>query len=170
MNEEQRKWEFLRESPKRDAKTPEIISLARPLLDVASRSPWASWAFANLALALARDCVLYELDSDRVSREQIDGYTDPQGLADASYTRGIDDCDGKARFFVAICLAGSLDAEMVPRWRGERLAHVYGRVSCAGPRDRGAQWYLAETILRRARLGDVAEAVPKELETGKWLF
>lgn len=170
MNEEQRKWEFLKQAPSEDARTNPIVNIAQCLGHVAGRSPWPQWAFAKLAMAVARDCIQYQLDSDRVGREQIDGYTDPERSSDAALRRGYDDCDAKARLFVALCLAAGIAAEMVPRWKGERLAHVSGRAFVQGPGETGARWYPAETILARARLGDVAEAVPKELETGKWAF
>jgi len=170
FNDETRKWEFLRNAPARDAATPEISDLANYLQLVALRSPWPMWAFAKLAMAVARDCIQYQLDSDRVGREQIDGFTDPQGPADAPLRRGYDDCDAKARLFVALCLAKGIPAEMVPRWKDGRLAHVYGRAMLLGPNETVPRWYYAETILSRARLGEVAENVPKELETGKWAF
>jgi hypothetical protein len=169
-DEEQRKWKFLEQAPTNDAQTDEIRELCALIGAIARRSAHPEWCFCSLALALARDCIAYQLDTDRVGREQIDGYTDPQGPADLAFTRGVDDCDAKARFFVAICLAGGFQSEMVPRWKGEQLSHVYARVFCRGPSDQQKRWWFAETILRRARLGDVAEQVPKELETGNWLF
>jgi hypothetical protein len=169
-NDETRKWEFLKNAPVRDAATPEILEIAQPLWTVAKRSPWVHWAFAKLAMAVARDCIQYQLDSDRVGREQIDGLTDPQGPADTPLRRGYDDCDAKARLFVALCLSLGIPAEMVPRWKDGRLAHVYGRAMVTGPNEVLPRWYYAETILSRARLGEVAENVPKELETGKWAF
>lgn len=168
--EEQRKWEFLRDIPQRDAIDAQLRSIAQSLSFVAGASPWPQWCFGNLALALVRDCVTYQLDNDRVGREQIDGYTDPYASPILPLTRGVDDCDAKARLFVALCLAAGLNAEMVARKSGSKLSHVYARIFCQGPGEPRARWYLAETILRRARLGDVAEAVPKERETGKWLF
>lgn len=170
QSEEQRKWEFLKRAPIDDAKTAEIIELARPLMLVARASPWRDWCFSQLALALARDCIRYQLDSDRVGREQIDGYTDPQPRRDEPLRRGTDDCDAKARFFVALCLSMGVVAEMVDRWKGDRLTHVYAKCFVQGPGEPMPRWYFCETILRRARLGDVAEDVPKETETGKWLF
>lgn len=171
------KWEFLKTVPIRDATSTELRGheqlrgIAVRLREVASRSRWPQWAFANLALCLARDCISYQLDSDRVGREQIDGWgVDPYVTPLAPYERGTDDCDAKARFFVALCLAGNIQAEMVARWKSGKLAHVYARAILLGPGDKSARWYYAETILRRARLGDVAEDVPKEIETGKWLF
>ncbi len=170
VNEEIRKWEFLRNAPAGDAQTTEIRTIAGALGLVARRSPWPGWCFANLALALARDCVLYQLDTDRIGREQIDGYTDQQGPADIDLTRGVDDCDGKARLFVAVCLAGGVPAEMVPRWTGPVLSHVYAACTVQGPKDRAPRRWYAETILRRAILGEKSDQVPREPDTGKWLF
>lgn len=169
-SDEQRKWAFLADAPKGDAKTAEVIELARRFGTIASLTPYGDWCYANLALALVRDCIAYQLDNERLGREQIDGYTDPYVSPLLPLARGVDDCDAKARLFVALCLARGLEAEMVPRWKGSRLSHVYARVRLRGPRDPNPRWWFAETILRRARLGDVAENVPKELETGKWSF
>jgi transglutaminase-like putative cysteine protease len=168
LPEEIAKWEFLRDAPLHDSQTPEIQRLANHFARAASCSPWPAYVFACLAQCLAKDCITYVLDTDRVGREQIDGYTDPQGPADMSYLRGSDDCDGKARLFVALCLADKLQARMVGRWQHGKLAHVYAEVYVTGPHEDHPRWWSVETILRRARLGDVAETVPKELETGKW--
>jgi len=174
--QEQRKWEFLRDVPLRDAtsnETPgneQLRQVAAAFATVANLSPWPQWCFANLALCAARDCIVYQTDNDRIGREQIDGLTDPYVSPLAPFQRGYDDCDAKARFFVGLCVCRRMNAEMVPRRRGFKLAHVYGRVVVQGPRDKTPRWYLAETILGRARLGEIAEAVPKEIETGKWLF
>lgn len=168
--EEKRKWEFLQAAPARDAADARLQAIAYHLVAVAKVTPFPDWCFAQLALSVARDCIRYQLDSDRVGREQIDGYTDPWASPLEPLTRGVDDCDAKARLFVALCLAGGLDAEMVPRWRGVQLAHVWGRVKVRGPGEVLPRWWDAETILRRARLGDVSDVVPKEIETGRWLF
>lgn len=168
--EEKRKWEFLREAPARDACDASLQAIAYHLLAVAKVTPWPDWCFAQLALSVARDCIRYQLDSDRVGREQIDGYTDPYVSPLEPLKRGVDDCDAKARLFVALCLAGGLQAEMVPRWKGVQLAHVWGRCMVRAPGDSLPRWLDAETILRRARLGEVSDNVPKETETGRWLF
>jgi transglutaminase-like putative cysteine protease len=175
--DEQRKWEFLRDVPLRDATSSEhpgndaLRQVALSLATVAMLSPWPQWCFATLALALARDCVTYQLDSDRLGREQIDGWPpDPYVSPLEPFTRGVDDCDAKARLFVALCLCRNIRAEVVPRKKGSQLAHIYARAFCQGPGEHAPRWYLAETILRRARLGDIAEQVPKEIDTGKWLF
>jgi transglutaminase-like putative cysteine protease len=168
--EERRKWEFLRDAPTRDALDPDLREVARHLAAIAALSPAPEWCYAQLALALARDCIAYQLDVDRVGREQIDGYTDPPDSPLRGLIRGFDDCDAKARLFVALCLANGLPAGMVDRWKGTRLAHVYGRVLVRWLRETMPRWFFAETILRRARLGDIAESVPKEIETGRWSF
>lgn len=169
-SEEQRKWAFLRDVPALDAQDPQLKMVAGYLGSVAAFSPYPDWCFANLALTLVRDCIVYQLDNERIGREQIDGYTDPYDSPLAPLRRGVDDCDAKARMFVALCLARGLRAQMVDRWKGIQLGHVYAAVWLTGPRAVAPRWWLAETILRRARLGDIAENVPKELETGKWSF
>lgn len=160
----------MQEVPKRDATDPGLQQVASLLYGVAALSPWPDWCFAQLALALARDCIIYQLDTDRVGREQIDGFTDPYVSPLLPFTRGVDDCDAKARIFVALCLARHIDAEMVPRWKGENLAHVYAKCLVKMPHAAGKTWQFAETILRRARLGETSDNVPKEPETGKWMF
>ena len=163
------KWEFLRDVPARDAQSPELMAIAQPLLQVAGASPWPRWAFVQMALCVARDLIVYMSDIDRVGREQIDGWTDPQGSTIEALTRGADDCDAKARIFCALCLSVRIPAEMVPRWSRGVLRHVSARVLCETPLSKGkAVWWPVETILDRARLGDVAEGVPVEIDTGKW--
>lgn len=170
IQSERAKWEFLRGAPARDAQTPELRSVATNLFKVASISPWKEWAYAQLAFAVANDLIVYLSDVTRVGREQIDGFTDPQGSTLASLERGTDDCDAKARLFVALCLAAGLRAEMVPLWNQENLQHVYGRVFLQGPYDGAPRWYTAETILARAKLGDERFDVPGEKDTGSWKY
>jgi hypothetical protein len=165
---DQKKWEFLRSAPDQDARTPEVHALARSLLTVAAVSPWPRWAFVQLAHCVARDLILYQSDVDRVGREQIDGFTDPQGSRLAALERGSDDCDAKARLFVALCQSVAIPARMVPRWQQGRLRHVSAEVWSERPPDLRPCWRPVETILDRARLGDVAEAVPVEIDTGHW--
>lgn len=170
------KWHFLRDVVVRDVTSNEtegneqLRRMAATLKLVADLSPWPEWCFANIAMCLARDCIVYQRDTDRVGREQIDGYTDPYISPLAPFSRGYDDCDAKARFFVDLCLCRGLQAEMVPRARARKLAHVYGQVLLRGPGQKSPRWFLAETILGRARLGEIAERVPREIDTGKWLF
>lgn len=166
--EEWRKWQFLEAIPTKDASDPNLRGIADCLRNAARESAFPDWTFASLCLALARDGIQYQTDTERVGREQIDGFTDPYVSPLVPYRRGWDDCDAKARFFVGLCLAGGLEAKMVGRWRSGRLAHVYGTVNCQAPKEPARRWHIAETILARARLGDIAERVPKESDTGKW--
>jgi hypothetical protein len=168
VKDDQQKWIFLRDAPERDARSPELRAIAASLLGAAGGSAWPRWAFVQLAQCLARDCIVYQSDIDRVGREQIDGYTDPQGSTVEAYSRGADDCDAKARLFVALCLAVQIPARMVPRWIRGALTHVSAEVYCEAPPDLRQQWRPVETILDRARLGDVAESIPREIDTGHW--
>jgi transglutaminase-like putative cysteine protease len=167
--DELRKWQFLQNAPKNDAQAPEVQTLAANIREIARITAWPDWTFAYLALSLARDCIKYQLDSVRVSREQIDGFTDPPASPLLPLIRGVDDCDAKARLFCALCTAGGIEAEMVPRWKGDELAHVYARVRLPMQANR-FEWRFVETILRRATIGEESGHVPKEVDTGKWLF
>lgn len=164
---EQRKWEFLERAPERDARDADLRDLARHLWQ-ASRGRLE--LFAHLAHAVARDGIRQVEDNVQFGHEDISGFTRAQGPALEALDRGADDCDAKARLFVALVKAlrelrpdTPIDARMVPRWKGNWLAHVYAEVTI---RDRV---YPVETILARARLGDRAEEVPVE-KTGKWMF
>lgn len=120
--------------------------------------------FVKLAAAAARDCIRYETDTARIGGEDIAGFTRPRQPSDPvdAWMRGIDDCDAKARFFCALCLAREIPAEMVDHWQGEKLKHVYTRVCVDG------RWMPVETTLARARVGDIPWDVPKE-KNGQWL-
>lgn len=162
------KWEFLERAPQIDRTNPEIVARAKALRRAAGRS---DLHFAMLAFALARDCIPYVTDTARVGGEDIAGYTRPARATDpvdalnraasGEGKRAGDDCDAKARLFVALCLAAGLSARMVPRWSGARLAHVSAAVRLGG------KWWHAETTLARARLGEREDAIPKEKD-GKW--
>jgi transglutaminase-like putative cysteine protease len=179
------KWEFLRRVPQKDATRPEVQALAKSLWQVACVSNYPRWAFVELAQCVARDLIRYVRDTDRVGREQIDGLTDPYASPLAPLERGTDDCDAKARLFVALCLTVGIAAEMVPRpaelavRNGAPLTHVSARVYVALPvydqtskhlTQGSLQWVPVETILARAKVAEVAEQVPKEQDTGSWLF
>jgi hypothetical protein len=121
---------------------------------------------AEVAMALPRDCVTYQSDMQRVKREDLDS---PENV----WRRGIDDCDGKARLFVAIVKAahdGADVARPVPGWKPCEgnpaalwLSHVSAEVLLSG------EWLPVELTLARARLGEKPEAVPKEIESGRWM-
>ncbi|MBK8997446.1 MAG: hypothetical protein IPM35_17090 [Myxococcales bacterium] len=162
------KWAFLERAPARDAADPVIQDVARSLWRVAlgtgETGERARMAFAHLAHALARDCVRYETDTKRTGGEDIAGFTRRQGHTLEALERGKDDCDAKARLFVALCLAAGLRARMVPRWEGEVLRHVSAAVTIGG------RELAVETILSRARLGEVAEQVPHEKGAHGWRY
>jgi transglutaminase-like putative cysteine protease len=163
------KWAFLQQAPARDALDPRVRALAARLSEAADL-PGGSWPercrrFAMLAHTVARDWIRYQSDTDRTGGEDIAGFTRPPAPGDAfeALGRGLDDCDAKARIFPALCLAAGIPAEMVPRWEGEKLAHVSARVWITGG------WPPVETILARARLGETAESVPFEKGKNEWL-
>lgn len=179
------KWRFLRDVPERDARAPEVQALAANLWAVASLSPAPEWAYVELAHCVARDLIVYVTDTARIGREQIDGFTDPYVSPLEPLTRGVDDCDAKARLFVALCLARGIRAEMVPRpsvvavTNGADLTHVAARVWVATPawdnkakqlQQGNKRWLPVETILARAKAGEPAEHVPREKDTANWLY
>ena len=157
---EAKKWRFLSRVPEQDARSPRLQTLSQLLLAAAKRD---ARRFALLALAVARDWVAYTRDGAQFGGEDIAGFTrepTPNDALDA-LERGRDDCDAKARLFVALCLAAGLPARMVPLVAGDRLKHVAGEVRVDGA------WLHAETTLARACLGDLHTDVPRETN-GKW--
>lgn len=170
MTTEGEKWKYLQAAPARDAGHPVIRHMAALLRELVQMSRPSSETiarirYADLALTIARDWIRYETDTDRTGGEDIAGFTRPATRDDAvdALWRGVDDCDAKARLFVALCLAGGIEADTVPHWTNDRLAHVSGAFSADG-----ATWLPVETTLTRARIGDTQETIPKETETGKW--
>jgi transglutaminase-like putative cysteine protease len=155
------KWTLLQEMPAIDAKNPKLRKIADALWFASLARPKV---FILLAFACARDCISYASDIKQFGHEDITGVTrapNPDDAIDA-YERGRDDCDAKARFFVALCLAAGFEARLWPLWKDGELAHVAGEVKYRG------EWVHAETILSRARLGEMHTEVPKEPTTGKW--
>lgn len=157
----QHKWRLLSEMPAIDSKNPRLRRMAALIWELAEKRPIR---FLKLALAVARDGISYESDIKQFGHEDIAGVTrhpEPNDATDA-YDRGFDDCDAKARLFVALCLARGFEARLWPLWKDGELSHVAGEVLFDG------QWVHAETILARARLGEMHTDVPKEPTTGKW--
>lgn len=158
------KWAFLRDAPAGDARNPVIRELARNLMAAAFGNPWR---FATLAQSVARDWIKQVTDTVRVGREDIAGLTrdpKPDDAIDA-LKRGVDDCDAKARLFVALCLAADVPARMVGWWTRSEvpdLAHVSAEVNLGG------RWRPIELTLSRARLDEVGTDVPVEKKDGKW--
>lgn len=164
---ERAKWEFLLAVPERDARDYRVQAVARYLLGAAYNNVRT---FLHLAHALARDGIRYERDIARVGSEDIAGLTRPPEPRDPidALVRGRDDCDAKARLFVALCIAAGRPARMVGWWREtghgtQMLAHV----SAEAFLDRG--WMPVELTLARARLGETGAQVPKE-RSGAWML
>lgn len=168
------KWQFLTTAPELDAKHPKIREICQHLWTAANGN---HKRYLQLAFTVARDWVRQLPDTDRLGNEDIAGFTrepNPNDPIDA-LRRGYDDCDAKARLFVALALAAGITARMVPYWKRdngrldpwgaptERLAHVAAEVRL------NEAWWPVETTLARARLGELGEFVPKE-RTGKWLL
>lgn len=175
------KWHFLRSVPSMDQHHPKIKRLAADLWDAADAH---ARRFALLAHTVARDWIHQQSDTVRTGGEDIAGLTrhpSPDDAVDA-LDRGTDDCDAKARLFVALCLAVGLPARMVDYWRtssgtmfkqpgtesdprlpGARLFHVAAEVHL------GNDWLPVELTLARARLGEPGELVPVEPGSKKWL-
>jgi transglutaminase-like putative cysteine protease len=179
------KLQFLQTVSAKDAAEPEVQALAENLWQVACASRFPKWAFVELAQCVARDLIRYVTDHERVGREQIDGWTDPYISPLAPLERGTDDCDAKARLFVALCLARQISAKVMPRptetevKAGRPLTHVWALVWVGLPiydkttktLTQGAQnWVPIETILARAKVNEQAEHIPHERDTGNWLY
>ncbi len=161
LSNDEHKWRLLQEVCIADSKNPKIVKASKMLWGLSLSRPIV---FLKLALALARDGIEYESDIKQFGHEDIAGVTrmpEPSDAIDA-YERGHDDCDAKARLFVALCLAAGFKARLWPLWKHGVLQHVAAEVDFQG------QTFHAETILSRARLGEMHTDVPKELKTGKW--
>jgi transglutaminase-like putative cysteine protease len=173
-DDDRAKWAFLYAAPRKDARHPLILQLSRNLwASAAATVPAVNGSqsideitrrFLHLVHAVARDWIEQKIDSLRVGHEDIAGFTRPPKPDDAvdAVIRGVDDCDAKARVFVALCLAGGIAAEMVPHWDGDYLRHVSAKAGLRG------KWVSVELTLARAKLGDDGPHVPKEVETGRW--
>lgn len=176
------KWSFLHDIPKSDRLNPKIRALANVLSLAANGS---ARRYAELAMTVARDWIRQQTDTDRVGGEDIAGLTRIPGPDDAveALERGTDDCDAKARLFVALCLAAGLRAEMIGYWRDRARVHKW-RVSGGAPVPVGAEelFHVAASVdvgggnlvpveltLARARLGEWGEQVPLETLTKRWL-
>ena len=159
MNDHE-KWTLLQEVCITDSKNPDIIRMSEMLWELSRSQPIR---FFRLALATARDGIEYESDIKQFGHEDIAGVTRPPNPDDAieAYKRGHDDCDAKARLFVALCLAAGFKARLWPLWKHGALQHVAAEVQFQG------RWLHAETILSRARLGEMHTEVPKETN-GQW--
>lgn len=154
------KWNLLQEACIVDSKSSKIIKMAKMIWGLAQSRPIR---FFKLVLAVARDGIEYESDIKQFGHEDIASVTRFPNSGDAieAYERGHDDCDAKGRLFVAICLAAGFNARLWPLWKHGQLKHVAAEVEFEG------RWLHAETILSRARLGEMHTDVPKE-PNGRW--
>ena len=159
MND-QHKLQLLQEACIADSKNPRIVKMATMIWGLAMSNPIR---YFKLVLAVCRDGIVYESDIKQFGHEDIASVTRPPEPGDAleAYTRGSDDCDAKARLFVALCLAAGFKARLWPLWKHGQLKHVAAEVEFQN------RVYHAETILSRARLGEMHTQVPKESD-GKW--
>lgn len=160
------KWERLQDVTRADALDPDIRALSQSLAAVAAGD---RRRFVLLAHCVARDWIRYQSDTERTGGEDIAGVTrgPKPGDATEALRRGTDDCDAKARLFVALCLAAGMSAQLEPLWKPGaskllQLSHVFASVELNG------KTVYAETILSRARLGDHPLHVPFEKGTHQW--
>ena len=177
FKDDDEKWEFLRTAPAVDAREPVVAELGRILWSAATIGALVGGNrerdqenFCRLAMAYCRDVIRYESDTTRTGGEDIQH----KGELSDILERGTDDCDGKARLFVALCLAAKIPARMVDHWKddprapsGRDLYHVSGVVDLP---EHPAP-VPAELTLYRARLGDnpsdFPRSVPHEV-SGHW--
>ena len=168
---DEEKWQYLSEIPASDAEHIRIKHLSQLLRMAAGDN---NIRYAQLCMTVARDWIRQTSDVNRTGGEDIAGLTRAPTTDDAidALKRGEDDCDAKARLFVALCLAGGLQAAMVPKWNmvpsselspnGRTLTHVSAKVQI------NSKWHPVELTLSRARLGEPGEQVPKEIDTKRW--
>jgi transglutaminase-like putative cysteine protease len=155
------KWTYLSAVAMRDAEHPGIVRLASLCLELGAGDRRRALVLAH---AVAGRGIRYRLDTDRVGAEDVAGFTRPARGDDPldAWRRGVDDCDAKARLFVALALALGFRARLAAIWRQGVLAHVFAEV------DRGSGWESVETTLARAVIGEAPTDVSKE-GNGTWL-
>lgn len=165
------RWLFLKDAPTEDAWSEKLVEVANGLRQAAevwgrSSVRRTCLTFAQLALALTQRELLYA--DDLGTGEDIRGFTRPNTSPMETVDKGGDDCDEKARLFVALCLAAGIGARMVGWWsKAGTFDHVSAEILVPGEAG-GTEWIHAETIIKRAMLGEMADAVPREAD-GRWL-
>lgn len=111
---------------------------------------------------LARDLHRFVRDSIHYVR---DGGIERLDSSSTILKRGYDDCDGKARLFVALCRAVGLDARIRPVFEGRINTHEQAEVRWPGSNKvRGAGpggYLLAELILENCQLGQNPADLPR---------
>jgi len=167
FKDDREKLAFMREGASRDALKAPIRELA---IRLTRRFPPDAWARQIEEIQkFVRDGIRYVHDPRR--REE---------LADALtvLSRGVDDCDGKARLTAALGHALGMDATILPVWKGPVLAHVQAGFKWPGSdkyagekkdlegRPSPTGYVVAETTVKGVKLGQSPFSVPKNPETG----
>ena len=134
-----------------------LDSLTVPVRRFAARFVAAYKHAADRARAIqrwVRDHVRYTKDAPRMAGAMGEEFASSEDIL----RRLTDDCDGKSRLFVALCLAAGLEARIRPVFKGPHFVHVQGEVrwpgSSAEPQAMPGGWMLAELIVRGVNLGD----------------
>jgi transglutaminase-like putative cysteine protease len=147
----QEKAAWLNEAAKADALDPQILTFARPF-----RLAYPDPAARAVAIhRWVRDHIAYRRDPlrDGKPREQF-------ASAAVVLKRRFDDCDGKARLFVALCRAAELNAVIHPVVVDGQFVHVQAAVQLRGA------WVRAELILKGVELGEGVDAARRDAAGG----
>ncbi len=136
-----------------DALDPFVRAVARQLR---GRTPAET---ANLIHRFVRDRIRYVRDPIGASGRREEEFADSATVL----RRGYDDCDGKARLFVALALLNGLEARIRPVFPSpDHFAHVQAEVrwpSSAWDRRAGRDgWIMSELTLAGVELGQGAES------------
>lgn len=136
-----------------DARHPKVRSFAANF--ARARGPNDVGGLARDLARFVRDGITYVHDPS------VEEFADTATIL----ARGYDDCDGKARAFVALCRAVGVEARIRPVFNGAEFVHVQADVRWPGSQyERGAEpggWLLAELILKGHRLGQNVNTLPR---------
>lgn len=146
-----------------------VASMDARLSSVAARAQWLSAGGTADRGALARRVHQFVRDAIRYVRDE-----GGEEFADSSVilARGYDDCDGKARLFVALCRRLGLQARIRPVFSSPRdFVHVQAEVRWPGserePLAEDGGWMLSELILEGCDLGVDPDAMPRDARGGR---
>jgi transglutaminase-like putative cysteine protease len=169
--EEKAAW--LDSSASLDAGRDGVRALAARIVSEHGRDPRR---LAESAFLYWRDGIRYERDVRLSDMERAEQFADP----DAVMRRGFDDCDGKARGFVATIRAVAIEARtpalrarIVPIFSADwsDFKHVQAEVRWDGSNGyrhaRPDGWLLAELTLAGVPLGAGVEAASRSATTGR---
>jgi Transglutaminase-like superfamily len=148
---------------------PSAIAKARWLGDAAvrdSRLPlvrWTAWMLAPKGLSLLACAERFQA----YCRDKIRFVDDPDNFetfesSDVTLVRGYNDCDGKARTFVALCLARGVEARIRNIFSSpDDFYHVQAEVRIPGTEQNPSAengWLVCEFTLQSVELGQGGEA------------